>query len=327
MKNFLRKNLLLTMLLAVFWNPLQAQTDSCTISVTPGHPWTEGFESYNGTGYNVAGVLPPCWGATNDGSSANYMPHVVSGTGSCVYIHSGSNALSMTSGLNLSIGLTHTVTLPRFSQPLNTLHLSFWMCTEGSSNLNGTLSVGYITGTAYYWQDFHPIEEIVSSATTAHAGNGLQVGTGIEVEVDLDSVPASATQLVLVWDVSMSDFTCCIDDIVVSAGESCQRVSNLVAEVNGTDATLSWDSTTTSLYEVVVQGGSLTPLQQVVSVPSISLTGLESNTTYSASVRAICGTGDTSLSKTVNFRTDCALLTFLPFTEDFEGCSTTSSIC
>lgn len=325
MKNFLRKNLLLTMLLAVFWNPLQAQTDSCTISVTPGHPWTEGFESYNGTGYNVAGVLPPCWEATSDGSSASYVPHVVSGTGSCVYIHSGSNALSMTSGLNMSTGLSHTATLPRFSQPLNTLHLSFWMCTEGNSNLNGTLSVGYITGNIYEWQDFHPIAEIASSAATAHAGNGLQAGGGIEVEVDLDSVPATATQLVFVWDVSMSDYTCCIDDIVVSAGEPCPRVSDLVAEVNGTDVTLSWDSTTASLYEVIVQGGSLTPLQQVVSVPSISLTGLESNTTYSASVRAICGAGDTSLRKTVNFRTDCALLTFLPFTEDFEGCSTTST--
>lgn len=323
-EKILRKCLLLA-LLVVFWGPLHSQTDSCTISVTPGHPWTENFESFTGVGYNVEGVLPPCWGATSDGSSAGYMPHVVSGSGTGAYIHSGNNAICMTSGLNFSIGLTHTVTLPSFSQPLNTLHLSFWMCTEGNSDLNGTLTVGYITTHVYEWQEFHAIQAIASSSTTAHSGNGLQVGGGMEVDIDLDSVPTNATHLVFHWQTSMSDFTCCIDDIVVSASEPCPRVTNLVAEVTGTDALLSWDTTSASLYEIVVSGGSSAPSQQVVSVPSIALSGLEANTTYSASIRAICGTGDTSLPKIVNFRTDCAFLTFLPFTEDFEGCSTTST--
>ena len=134
----MKKKLLFAFALALL-APWATRAQDCTQTV----PYTEGFEGVTGTAFSTAGSLPACWNGFTNGTGTGYVPHVVTGTGSYSYQHSGINSLVMTSGSSASYGNTKIVMLPPMNVALNQLQLSFWMCTESSSY--GTLIVGYVT--------------------------------------------------------------------------------------------------------------------------------------------------------------------------------------
>ena len=77
---------------------------------------------------------------------------------------------------------------------------------------------------------------------------------------------------------------------------SCVRPVDLEATfVGSTTATLTWTGAAGANYEVTYREVGGTNMTAMATTNSITLTGLESNTTYRAWVRKICGAGDTSL--------------------------------
>lgn len=109
-----------------------------------GDTLRENFESVPAVDYNIAGgQLPDCWEGYSNGMDSRYFPHVTGG-GSYNYTVSGTKAITLTSGSGAAQGDTKIVRLPRFAEPISSLTLSYWFCTEGASQ--GTLSVGYMTG-------------------------------------------------------------------------------------------------------------------------------------------------------------------------------------
>jgi len=137
----MRKFTKLMLLAALLFVPWATNAQDCTQTVTQSQPYVQDFDSVTGTSYSTAGQLPDCWLSFSNGTTAGYKPHVV-GSGTYWYTHSGSKALGMTSG-SASYGSTKYVLMPPVSAPLSQLELTFWMCTEHSSN--GTLYVGYVT--------------------------------------------------------------------------------------------------------------------------------------------------------------------------------------
>ena len=277
-------------------------------------PYSEGFEGVSGVAYNAAGTMPSCWGAYTNGTSANYTPHVVSGSSNYSYQKSGSNSLVMTSGSS-SYGSAKYVVLPEMDTPLNQLQLSFWMCTE--SNANGVLTVGYVTGDDS--TGFTPIESYQASAASYHSGNGLMAaGVGQDITVYLYTVPATAKHLVFKWEYGASYYSCCIDDVVVDYLPSCVPVVDLVAtNITTNSATLTWNGLT-SVYYVY----DLTDANASQPFPhngnSYNITGLTQNKAYTYGVAAGCDNGysDTVI---VNFRTACGVIDELPYTVGFEA--------
>ena len=101
-------------------------------------------------------------------------------------------------------------------------------------------------------------------------------------------------------------------------------VSNLVAnhfDINWTDTSAA------TAWIVRLTGNDTIIYDSVVSSCSVSFTGLESATRYRVQVAGLCPNGDTSLFRTTKVLTPCALLTRLPYTQNFdneEGATTTS---
>ena len=95
---------------------------------------------------------------------------------------------------------------------------------------------------------------------------------------------------------------------------SCPAPMNLQASASQTEATISWTPAgTESEWEVTVNG---TPT--IVYDTFLTLTTLAPNTNYEYTVRAICGTDDTSNVRSGSFRTPCVALSQLPYSNDFE---------
>ena len=76
-----------------------------------------------------------------------------------------------------------------------------------------------------------------------------------------------------------------------------------------------------SLWQIAI--GDEDPVE--VNDSAYVFDNLNANTLYAIRVRGICGADDTSMWASINVRTDCGLMTMLPYTEDFENVGTTSS--
>lgn len=304
------------LLVAAMAMPWAMRAQECTQAI----PYTEGFETVDGTTYSASGVLPDCWEGYTDGTNLNYTPHVVTGSGLYSYRHSGENSLAMTSG-TASYGRTKYVLLPPMAMALNQLYLSFWMYSEAADH--GVLTVGYVTGDDT--STFTPVASYPASSDNEHNGNGLQPDlAGYEVELSLAGLPDSATRLAFRWVYESSYYTCCIDDVTVGYPPTCPRVTDLTASATETSVTVTWTETgDANLWEVTVSQYGEPVASGLYNTLPATVTGLTPNTDYTVAVRAVCGSGDTSLARIRTFRTPCATVTAdeLPWTYGFEDAS------
>ncbi len=321
----MKKHLSLLMLVAALIVPWASRAQDCTQTV----PYTQDFESFTGTTYSASTGLemPSCWnGFSSSTSTSNiYMPRVVSGTGSYVYYH-GQKGFAMTGGTATSYGMNKYVLLPPMNVPLNQLQLTFWMCTESNIASYGTLHVGYVTSDDT--STFVSIANYPSSAATYHSGNGPQAsGVGLDVELILSQIPATATRLAFKWEHSNSSYhTCCIDDIVVGYPPSCPRVDSLFVTPSSDEVLVSWaEMGSATEWEVVVSNTTGVVSTNVVSTNPATITNLIPNTNYTVSVRAVCSIADTSIVRSTDFRTLCSAVEAdsLPWTYGFEDASGT----
>ena len=265
-------------------------TDCGAWSIAEDGNYTEGFEAYEGVTYSSAyGVVPVCWDATTTGSVA---PHVI-GSGSYYWKHSGTKALTF-----YGSGYCYAA-LPKFEEPLHDLQISFWMQTESATN--GTLTLGYITDANPTL--FHEIE--------AYANNN---GSMAYRETLLNAVPDSAARLVFRWYYS-GQWSCCIDDIEVSRIPTCLKPTGLKAvltPVNGSVATLNWKpgkNETAWAVEYSRKANFSDSIRVVAQDSTLNLTGLMSDSTYYARVKAVCSdTDESAWSDAISFTPTDALI-------------------
>jgi hypothetical protein len=107
---------------------------------------------------------------------------------------------------------------------------------------------------------------------------------------------------------------------------TCIRPNTVTASnVTENSADIAWVTVgSESSWEVEYKAAADTEWTSAGTVSSAEayLTGLNGNTQYSVRVRALCGGSDMSLwTDVISFRTECASITQLPFSEDFEDAS------
>ena len=294
-------------------------------------PWSHGFNGITGANGNGGTASGSSQGSLESAgfkcfaSYTNGYPHVVNNASNLVYYTSGTGntrSLAFPAQNNTTIGTTGYALMPTFAVPLNSLKFKCWMATSSSSL--GTLSVGYVTGDNS--SSFVAIESFNADASSYCSSGGAKNPSsyGRYIEVDLSSAPSTATRIAVRWHNSSSSIAvCCIDDLEVFENPDliCKPVNTLTATTDYTTASLSWnDNNEATQWQVSFNGG--TPF--IVSTPYHTFTGLTPNTSYTATVRSICGAGDTSAPAPVTFSTvGCYSVTDVTSTTDYTSATLT----
>ena len=258
-------------------------------------PYTEDFESPQGTGIWEEGPLPDCWDAYTTGNVA--ASHIVN----LPMIH-GSQCLFCPVGYLI---------LPEFEVNLNLLQISFWMV---NSNTNYKSKLGYITaeddGTC---NTFTLIAEIEVS------------GIPVQRTIPLLNVPAEAKRLVFDPNV-----VCFIDDVEVVYGSDCFSVGNLTyGNVSSNSTSLGWALIDNRQTEWDVQVATNANFTENVtnhvasSHENYLVEGLDPDTYYYVRVKPTCS--EDLWSNTVQFWTmppcdgPITVTADAPYTEGFEN--------
>ena len=178
------------------WNVIGFTTLCGPYEITLDAPYTQDFESPEGTLWTGQGPLPPCWEGYNN--TVNPAPHNTIGSeGAPNYVHSGAQSLSFYNG-----GDAYAV-LPEFSNSISGLQISFWMRTAGDGS--GQLRLGYLTAE----------DDGTCNTFTEIADYGSNFGSMVQRSTTLENVPATAHRLAFRWSAT-SKFRCFVDDVTVS---------------------------------------------------------------------------------------------------------------
>jgi hypothetical protein len=277
-----------------------AQHRDCNgpITITTEAPYTQGFESPEGTAYNVQGPLPDCWEGYTTG---NIAPHNTTG-----YYIEGSQSLSFNyEGASYSNG-TNYAYLPEFTNPLNELKISFYMYMRGDNN-SSNLQLGYITAE----NNFFTIETYDYNPFT------------IQRTVYLLNVPTTAQRLAFRWTARSGNTKCIIDNVEVAIDTDCHPVNTLRrGGMTASSAYLSWNLIDNSQEAWDVQVATNAAFTENVANHEADthenylLTGLEAATYYHVRVKPSCSTD--LWSNTIGFKTPCNPITITHDSQYFE---------
>ena len=281
-------------------------------------PYSYGFEENVATG---SYPVPKCWNriaySTQNNPNAKY-PYVHEATNSQPYAH-GENGNNSASGHSLylwrnSSSSNETAILPEMdgSYDMNKIQISFWARLHNDAT-NQTLSIGVMNSTTYGYSEVATVNIESDHFTQYTVSLADYTGTGRYIAFKCGSG---------------SDVKYYIDDITINYIPSCQIPTGLAATVNSaTQTTLTWQpggNETDWELEVTAENSGVSQTISVTDNPTYTLTTNRA-TTYSASVRAICGGDDFSdWSNPISFTTECGILPVdaqNPFFEDFNGLS------
>lgn len=129
-----------------------------------------------------------------------------------------------------------------------------------------------------------------------------------------------------------SSFAILVDNVKLELIPNCASVDEVVVKsVGSTNATMKWAANGAAEYEVGVftakSADSTAVVKQITSADSLVVTTLPANTQLYASVRAICGAGDTAQwSPMTAFHTECLSITEYPWTENFDAYTTAGTL-
>lgn len=258
-------------------------------------PYVEDFESY-GTG--TTSPINPCWTRHAIGTTTNY-PYPYS-----------TAAITGARGLYFysTAAIYSYVALPMFETSIDSLRLRFDMKRYSSASSYGTALYVGVMG--------NPND--ISTFDTVALFNlyDLPVSTvQSNNEVLFDNYTGQGKYIAFLAPTTGSlNFTtnyAYLDNVIVDLIPNCRRVTDLAAgNVTATSVDLNWVGTSDSYQVAYVEGGAM-DLENATMVASsdtsISLTGLQNFTTYTVSVRGICGADSSDWSMPVSFRTliDC----------------------
>ena len=185
---------------------------------------------------------------------------------------------------------------------------------------NTTLPTSYSSWTA---------TSVPSGFVAVDGGNKLNLsGTSWTTMNTSVSVPAAGVyRLIFVWrnDGSVYNAPAAAIDNIVITELSCPQPTSLVTLPSAYDLDVSWTpGGEESEWEIVVAGPTDTTTDYVIDT-FYTATNLQPQTLYEISVRAICDAGDTSFSTTAAVRTTCIPLDSLPYIQNFDGLTTSTT--
>ncbi|MBR3436030.1 MAG: fibronectin type III domain-containing protein, partial [Bacteroidales bacterium] len=274
-------------------------------------PFYEDFETVP-TSSSSSSAFVPCWERLNNGTTYYGYPYVSSGTS---YSHSGgTHGLywynTTTTG---SYGDYEYVILPAIDTsrlPVNNVQLSFWV-KSSSTSYYPVLEVGVMNNN--FDTSFTRLRTINVSNSTAWEQYTIPFGrySGNGNRIAIRALRHTATWYAYV------------DEIRLDTMPSCPMPMEVVLDTVSTDAIgISWiPSGSETQWQVSYNG-----LDTIVNdSTSLLITGLTPNTVYNIGVRAICAPGDTSDATTTSARTECIVIYSLPWNDNLESYSSTSS--
>ena len=203
--------------------------------------------------------------------------------------------------------------LPEFQADINNLSVAFFLFANSSSNYaNVRVAVGVSDSAT---TDTSTFTRLATFAPTQNAWE--------EFEVDLSAYTNTTGRITfLVYGTSASYIYPYIDDITVNTLANCRRPSSItVTNVLDSEATISWvDATSAGSYNVTLYDATGAVVGSTVTVTDTfyTVTGLTSITNYTVGVSSNCS-GTATTERTAHFRTTCAPVATLPWTEDFES--------
>jgi hypothetical protein len=168
-----------------------------------------------------------------------------------------------------SAGADAYAALPEFNQPLNTLHLNFWRAMESTTN-GSTLTVGYVTNLSDMATSFVTVATIPSVSSSA--------GDTISVDFNAAGVPANG-YICFHWNYSSSFYSCCIDNVNVTAGGGPGPVI--------TDPTVATNAATAIAQTTATLNATITNPDNV----TITAKGFEWKATQGGTYTQIAGSG------------------------------------
>ena len=260
-------------------------------------PWTENFNSYTGntSSYESNRMAPDCW-TILDRYGANYPYYNNSSTyspngGNCVYSYTSNN-------------IKPVMVLPPFQDTPDQLMLSFDLYVSGSGN---TVEVGIITNP----NDATTFVPVTSFAPTTYS-----------VWQHYEATFAGQTEGLIA--LRHTSGTVYIDNMVVDVLPSCVAPSSVtVTDIDSANATITIaDANNTGHYMLYI--GTTDSVELFDNTYTFDT--LTPGTDYTVSVRTICADGSMTDAAVASFRTDCAFITVLPWTEGFEGYTATTDI-
>lgn len=265
-------------------------------------PFHYGFEGLP-TGSNTVPADIHCWHHLNDATTYNGHPVISSGA------HTGTRGLGFGVSASMYYCNYQAIVLPMVDtsiDAINALYLNFW-ARSSTRNDDPVLLVGVMTDP--------------NDINTFQTVDSVFIDPAIRVwdryEVSFESYNGNGQYIALRANrPSLADWTATIDDITVSYEPMCRRVGNIrFRDVTTDSATVYWTRGGDETEWELTIGDSIYYITDTV----FNIHGLEGDTVYTVSIRAICSNGDTSSFWSSSFHTPCYLLSTLPLINDFEN--------
>ena len=286
-------------------------------------PYTENFDSYEGTTNTAVHKLPDCWNYINEGSSYPGYPTIYK---SSVYAESGTNSLRFYVYTSTSYSDQYAIMpgLDVTAHPISNLELKF-DARQYSASYPFVLLVGVMSDPT----DANTFVLVDSLYLTNEDYEPQYVyfdnyaGTGSYITF-LAPKPQSS------WGFAYNEGH--VDNIVLSQAPDCRPVRNLHFEhFTSTTVDVIWEPVGSSTSWVIqyraLNGADTNWIAiPVAGTPSFPLTGLDPNTSYEVRVQTDCGAGEYSTwSEIKAFHTECAPSLPIPFFTNFDNITGTTS--
>ncbi len=288
------------------WSTSISFTTACVSSTVP---YMQDFETA------VVPALPNCTSRENAGTGNNWVTLGNPGYGFTskvlYYAYNSSNAANAwfyTNGIQLTAGTSYRL---KFDYGSNT------------TSYNEKLQV--MTGAS---PDYTAMTEQIIDLPS--------IKNNIKKDTTVDFVASASGVYYFGFNVysAANQYYLYVDNISITATPTCDAPTNVqVANITTTGADISWNAPligTPASYSIYYSNTNTTPaLTQAPSMSGISgtsttLSGLNPSSAYYVWVRSVCSATDSSSwSNVANFATACAAITTLPWTEGFEGVTTT----
>ncbi len=274
---------------------------TATIPFTMSFEANEGVNTTTSTSPNSDFIT--CWHHLNNGSQYYGYPYIGSST---TYAHTGSRGLywynTTTTG---TYGDYMIVVLPPFDvdeYPINTLQLKFW-AKASSSSYTPSFMVGVMT---------NPNEaSSFQLIGIVNVDNSTMWNEYTTVFADY----TGAGQYIAIRS-NRASWTAYLDDITLEAAPLCPTVDNVeVSDIGTTSALLRWGLQTGSRDDVVEEY-EIEVYDNVTNTVIASttdtnyyffITGMQPLSSYTAKVRAVCGSDGNGEWDSITFATPCPL--------------------
>lgn len=285
-------------------NDMSLWSDAVNFRTTCGTidqlPITYSFDSYisdNGSNY------VPCWQRLNNSTGNSHYVYYSSS-----YNHSSTSGGVLDFHYSPSCYTMAISPMIDYSIPVSTIMVDFY-ARKNSGSGNGALEVGVISDPTDA-STFVAVSTIDFDATSTweHKTVYLANYTGFGQYIAFRSINATS-------------YSYMVDDVTFDYIPQCMPALNVTASDPTLDgATITWSGNAGSYAVYAISGTDTTYFTAYDT--TITLTGLQSSSTYTVMVRALCGGDSSVISNTTSFATLCGAITVTatsPWFEDFEG--------